>query len=84
MKPKRRLRGQGQGHWGELFYVHVKVLSQGMRVASILREKSLATFVLPNFNFCRIISLLLAGIQPCKFLDNILMTAKGPNKDTLI
>ena len=35
LKPKRRARGQGQGHRGPIFYMHGKVLSKGMCVSNI-------------------------------------------------
>ena len=35
LKPKRKLLGQGQGHSGQNFDMHGKVLSQGMCVQNI-------------------------------------------------
>ena len=49
-------------------------------VSQLLGEKSLATFFLSKFYFCRVISLLLADVQPCNFWITFLqLSAKGQN-----
>ena len=53
-------------------YTFVMVVKRHRRNIYILGEKGLATSFLFRFYFCRLISLLLPGVQPCNFLITFL------------